>query len=241
MTSARSARRRALMAVGISAAMVLGGATLAAADVDDETYEPPPAPTLEVEVLTPICDGDVPYLNYAVDVANAESPPSDVTITWVNPGGSNVVQSGLSLSGRVLWPGAEVDGAGNPLDWPGWRLENGVWVEGDEWDWVRPSVQVIIAVNPETTATVAYPPSSPNCATNPPGQGDPTPPGSETSVPPAGGDASGAAGGPGAASSSSSILPQTGGEVAALLAIAVGLLAAGVATVLTVRRRRHTA
>ena len=45
---------------------------------------------------------------------------------------------------------------------------NGVWVEGDEFDWVRPSVEVLISVNPETTLTVAYPPSTPTCDPNPP-------------------------------------------------------------------------
>ena len=32
---------------------------------------------------------------------------------------------------------------------------------------MRPTVQVLFQVNPEATVTVAYPPSSPNCLTNP--------------------------------------------------------------------------
>jgi hypothetical protein len=62
-----------------------------------------------------------------------------------------------------------VDENNQPLDWPGWRLENGVWVQGDEWDWVRPNVQVQLDVNPEATIVLGYPPATPTCNTNPPG------------------------------------------------------------------------
>jgi LPXTG-motif cell wall-anchored protein len=179
----RSARRgvRGFAVVGLSAALALSGATLASADVDPspspsasadgEGYEPEPA--LTVEVLEPICDGDVPYLQYAVNAENLDEPADDVTLTWVGSGGESFVQSGLPLSGRVLWPGAEVDEAGNALDWPGWRLEGDEWVVGDEWDWVRPEVGLEFEVNPTVTASVGYPESSPACAT-PPGEPEPT-------------------------------------------------------------------
>ena len=49
----------------------------------------------------------------------------------------------------------------------GRQLSNGTWVEGDEFDWVRPSVQVLFQVNPEATVTLAYPPSTPTCLTSP--------------------------------------------------------------------------
>ncbi|WP_029290713.1 LPXTG cell wall anchor domain-containing protein [Cellulomonas sp. HZM] len=120
---------------------------------------------LKVKVLEPICDNDVPKLRYAVEAIG--SPNKTVTITWINPDGADVVQKGLPLSGTVLWPGAvEKNGVG--VDWPGWRLVDGTWVEGDEFDWVRPSVKVLFEVNPHMTTTVAYPPSSPKCLTSPP-------------------------------------------------------------------------
>ena len=51
-------------------------------------------------------------------------------------------------------------------DWPGWRFEGGVWVEGDEFAWVRPSVEVRFEVDlEEATVTVDYPPSSPVSST----------------------------------------------------------------------------
>ncbi|MFC8600605.1 MULTISPECIES: LPXTG cell wall anchor domain-containing protein [unclassified Isoptericola] len=196
-------------------------------------YEQPEVPTLTAQIFEPVCDGDVPYLRYAVTATG--TPNTTVTITWINPDGDDVVQPDLPLSGRVLWPGAVVDAAGNPLDWPGWRLEDGVWVEGDEFDWVRPSVQVKMQVNPELTMTANYPPSSPNCATNPPGvTPSPTPTPGVTvpgAVPPE-------AAPPG--SPTPGFLPQTGAGVAGLVAAAAGLAAAGGIAVAAARRRRST-
>ena len=62
------------------------------------------------------------------------------------------------------------DAEGNPLDWPGWtEVAPDVWVEGDEWDWVRPTVTVILTINPSQIAQIGYPPASPVCSANPPG------------------------------------------------------------------------
>ena len=135
------------------------------ADADD------PTPGINLAVLSPICDNDVPYLQYTI--AAVGFVPTTVTITWVNPTGPDVVYTNQALSGRVLWAGAVADSAGNPLDWPGWRFENGVWVEGDEFDWVRPRVTVQFDVNPTQVVTVGYPPSTPSCDANPP-QGGPS-------------------------------------------------------------------
>lgn len=162
-------------------ALAIGPAVSAMASVDPEpepstSSSPPdyvPTPTIDVSVHSPICDGDVPYLQYAVEVEGTDNDTVD--ITWVNPDGEDVVQSDLPLTGRVLWPGAEVDSEGKPLDWPGWHQEaDGEWVVGDEFDWVRNPTQVEFEVNPTDTVTVAYPPSSPQCATNPPGTTAPT-------------------------------------------------------------------
>ncbi len=130
-------------------------------------YPPTLPPSLNLRILTPICDNDVPYLQYAVEVVG--STDTTVDITFINPGGGSVPITNQPLSGRVLWPGAVVDSSGNPLDWPGWTFNEatGLWEEGDEFDWVRPQVSVLFAVNPEATVTVGYPPSSPNCNPNP--------------------------------------------------------------------------
>ncbi len=123
-----------------------------------------------VLIHTPVCDGDVPTLDYEVEVTGTEA--DTLTITFLHPTdpSQNVVYSDVPFSGSLLWPGAEIDDEGNPVDWPGWSFVDGVWVEGDEFDWVRPSVQVRFEADAdaEATVTVDYPPSSPDCDANPP-------------------------------------------------------------------------
>jgi len=184
------------------------------------SYGAPLPCQLDVKVLEPICDNDVPYLGYAVQAVG--SPNTTVTITWRNPNGRDVVYANLPLTGRVLWPGAVVDSAGNPVDWPGWtKKADGTWVEGDQFDWVRPSVQVHFKVNPEATVTVAYPPATPQCNDNPPSSqvlADNPP--------------------------SSQVLATTGADgTRTVLLAALGLVLAGALAVtfaIVTRRRRHS-
>ncbi|MBT0993037.1 peptidase [Cellulomonas sp. DKR-3] len=161
-----------LAAVAVPAAAIAADPSPAPSDqygcleqsADD--YGPPLPCELRVQVLSPFCDNEVPKLRYQVEAIG--SPNTTVKITWVNPTGADYVLSGLPLSGTVNWPGA-VEQNGRGVDWPGWtQLPDGTWVEGDEWDWVRPSVEVRFEVNPEATVTVGYPPSRPECNTNPP-------------------------------------------------------------------------
>lgn len=147
------------------------------------TTEPPTTPPttpptepeedIQLTILEPICDDDVPYLEYLIEPEGFT--PDDVSITWINPDGENVVYEDLPLEGRVLWAGAVAGPNGEPLDWPGWiQLEDGSWIEGDDgFEWVRPSVDVQFQVNPEQTLTIGYPPSSPDCAAEPPQNGLP--------------------------------------------------------------------
>jgi hypothetical protein len=158
------------------------GATTTTTSPGTTTTTTAPGPILRVNFLTPICDGDVPYLSYSASFGSATVVQH---ITFINPNGPDVSYFNLPLSGRVLWPGAVVDAAGEPLDWPGWtQLPDGTWVEGDEFDWVRPSVTVELEINPTATAVVAYPPSTPQCATNPPA--NPPAPGAPPAAPPGG-------------------------------------------------------
>lgn len=212
-----NARRQARW---VGAAALVGAMVLPALPAAAQ-YGPPEEPTLEVSVLQPLCDGDVPYLEYAVNVINGSGETA--TITWEHPTdpSQNHVQAGVPLSGRVMWPGAAVDDQGNPSDWPGWRLENGEWVEGDEWDWGRPEVRVTISVNPQATVTVAYPPSSPACLTNPPNVG------TATFGPPPG---------PGTTESSGVGMAVTGAGVGWLVTAGAALLVAGAALIFLRRR-----
>ncbi|ACQ78718.1 LPXTG-motif cell wall anchor domain protein [Beutenbergia cavernae DSM 12333] len=167
-----------------------------------------------LNVLSPICDGDAPYLVYDVDVENTEG--STATITFVNPSGGNVVYTDLPLSGTILWPGAAVDGSGAPTDWPGWAFVGGEWVEDSSDAWLRNPITVTIEVNPTASATVSYPPATPSCSANPPGREDPPPP-----------------------SSGEARLPNTGTETLTYAGIAGGLVVLGGLTVAAVRRRAH--
>ncbi|MBO0901186.1 LPXTG cell wall anchor domain-containing protein [Cellulomonas sp. zg-ZUI22] len=180
---------------------------------------------VEVAVLSPVCDGGVPRLQYVVQPVGTDH--TTVTVTFVNPTGPDVVLADQPLSGSVLWPGAVVGADGTGLDWPGWRLENGTWVVGDEYDWVRPSVEVQFSVNPTASAVVAYPPSSPVCLTQP----------ERADVLSAGVEP--AAGGTQAAPAErAEVLSATGSSAGPIALIGAGLVLAGAAGVLAARRRR---
>jgi hypothetical protein len=140
---------------------------------DDEGCVPPAQelePTIEVTILTPVCDHNIAYLSYAVEVTNVSQDEIDkgVDITWINPAGDDVAMTGLPFSGKVLWPGMELDADGNPVDWPGWHLDGDTWVEGDEWSWTRPLVDVRFAVNPQMVVSAAYPQPTAACEAAPP-------------------------------------------------------------------------
>lgn len=169
---------------------------------------------VDITLLTPICDDDVPKLRYVV--APTGTGRTTVTLVFVNPAGDDVVYADQPLSGTVLWPGAVVDATGAAADWPGWRLVDGTWVEGDEFDWVRPSVEVLFQVNPSASAVVGYPPSSPVCLTQP----------ERSDVLAAG------------VTPATSVLSATGSPAGPVALIAAGLLLAGTAGVLAARRRR---
>ncbi|WP_131801195.1 gliding motility-associated C-terminal domain-containing protein, partial [Flavobacterium johnsoniae] len=125
------------------------------------------APTMTV-TATAVCVNDVPYIDYVVTPTNF-TPVNGVTIAWANAQ-NNVIttMTNLALSGRVLWPGAVVDGNGKGIDWPGWVFENNKWIQAaDGFESLRPTVNLTISTNPSETITVNYPPSDPFCTARP--------------------------------------------------------------------------
>ncbi len=135
--------------------------------LDEEAgYESSAVCQLVVLEMTPICRDDAPWLTYALKPEG--TPNLTASITFGNPSGEHVTYDNLPLSGEILWPGAVVDQNGEATDWPGWRLVNGEWVQGDEYSWARPQVQVLFQVNPETQLVAAYPPAVAGCNPNPP-------------------------------------------------------------------------
>ncbi|WP_177225922.1 SdrD B-like domain-containing protein [Arsenicibacter rosenii] len=120
-----------------------------------------------------ICIKDTPYISYTIAAQHFVPPTNGATITVTKyVGGDTVlVMRNQPLSGTFLYPGAAVDSNGDPTDWPGWRFENGEWIQED--DGLRPRVVVHISINPTTEAVVFYPDPSPLCIGGPPmGLGD---------------------------------------------------------------------
>ncbi|MDR7212741.1 Ig-like domain-containing protein, partial [Flavobacterium piscis] len=115
------------------------------------------APTITVTANS-YCSNNTPYVAYSV-VADNFTPTDLLTINWIDSANNIVAtQNNMPLSGNVLWPGATVDGNGNPTDWPGWLLVNGQWTLGnDGFQLTRPSVTMQFTLNPTQSVVVNYP------------------------------------------------------------------------------------
>jgi hypothetical protein len=112
---------------------------------------------LDIAAAGAECRRDIPYLGYDIDWPAGGT----ATITFLNPNGADIVYEEMPLSGEVLWPGANE----SPPDWPGWVLEDGVWIEADDgFLWARGTIQVQFEVNPTAVVSVSYPPASVACA-----------------------------------------------------------------------------
>ncbi len=119
-------------------------------------------------VANSYCNNDVPYVHYEVIPNFTPDAALPVTLTWLNGDGSPVaaqpVLTGLGLTGDILWPGAVLDAQGQPIDWPGWYIQNGIWIQGaDGFEGTRPNAYLQISVNPTETIQVSYPPATPTC------------------------------------------------------------------------------
>ena len=211
--------KRALAAASVAAVALVMGAGAAAA-APEPVYPPPSAPTLSATADS-LCVGDVPYFGWEVTVDDEDADPTDgetVTITFRNPSGADYVLKGQPLSGQALWPGAAADSNGDGTDWPGWRLENGVWLQGDEWDWTLPDVDVEFEINPTVVVNINYPLPSAVCA------GPPNPP-------PAGPEPED--------DDLPDLLGLTGSQLGGALTGIAALLAAGTVLVAIRRRTQH--
>ncbi|WP_123907060.1 gliding motility-associated C-terminal domain-containing protein, partial [Flavobacterium johnsoniae] len=114
------------------------------------------------------CSDNVPYVSYKV-VADNFTPTNLLTIKWIDSA-NNVVatQTDLPLSGTILWPGAIVDGSGKGIDWPGWILTNGQWIEGaDGFENTKTAVTMEFLVNSTASISVNYPAATAQCNARP--------------------------------------------------------------------------
>jgi LPXTG-motif cell wall-anchored protein len=146
---------RALLAttIALGGAVALSGAANAATcDGQTDGYGAGGVCGMTAEVQA-VCSANVPTLNYSTTGATGAT----VTVTFVNPGGANVVYADRPLSGAVVWPGTVVSG-GVVSDWPGWtKQSDGTWKAGDAYDWTLKNVQVIISDGTEASTVVSYP------------------------------------------------------------------------------------
>ncbi|WP_157535942.1 LPXTG cell wall anchor domain-containing protein [Microbacterium sp. Root166] len=209
--------------VAIAGIIAISAPAAANAIEGDEEYTPtiPESATLAGSVAYGECQRDVPWINYNVTLTDPDEQATSDTATLILTDGANTAEIplgtlvGNSLSGRILWPGASVDGSGNPTGWPGWAFVNGEWVEtSGNFAWTRGAISAKIRVNPDLVVALSYPPATPQCAAAPP-QGS---------------------GGGGAASEAPGLAVT--GEDVPIIAVAVGaaLLVAGGAAVMLRRR-----
>ncbi|MCP2029676.1 gliding motility-associated-like protein [Flavobacterium sp. HSC-32F16] len=114
------------------------------------------------------CSDNTPYVQYKVTADNF-IPKDLVTINWIDSANNIVAtQTNMPLSGNVLWPGTVVDSNNKPIDWPGWVLVNGQWIEGnDGFQLTRPAVTMQFSLNPTESITVNYPAPTSGCNARP--------------------------------------------------------------------------
>lgn len=117
----------------------------------------------------PLCENDIPYVDYSIQVVGGASTPL-ANITWIRDDGSNSVAQTLvdqPLNGRLLWPGTELGADGIPINWPGWQLlSDGSYQQVS--DGLRPTMTLLFEVNPSEAVSVTYPASTADCSPNPP-------------------------------------------------------------------------
>ncbi|TRX36157.1 gliding motility-associated C-terminal domain-containing protein [Flavobacterium sp. ZT3R18] len=125
------------------------------------------APTMTV-VTSSLCLNNTPYVSYTVTPDNF-TPTNLLTVKWIDSA-NNVVatQTNLPLAGQLLWPGTVLDGNGKTIDWPGWLLVNGKWIQGsDGFELTRPAVTMEFSLNPTLSQIVNYPPATALCNSAP--------------------------------------------------------------------------
>ena len=132
---------------------------------------------LALTAITPICVADAPFI--LVTFGNQpELNGRPATITFIDINGVVVAThtATYTAGGSVsfVYPGASVDAAGNPTDWPGWVFDGDEWVPDPSDNYLRDGLTVRVDVNPTATGQVSYPPATSSCADPESGGSDPS-------------------------------------------------------------------
>ena len=125
------------------------------------------APTMTITTSN-LCLNDTPYVSYTVTPDNFTAT-NLLTVKWIDSANTVVAtQINLPLTGQLLWPGTVLDGSGKTIDWPGWLLVNGKWIQGsDGFELTRPTVTMEFSLNPTLSVIVNYPPATALCNSAP--------------------------------------------------------------------------
>lgn len=236
-----------LIIVAAATVLLTGGSAAAAAPEGDGVYPPDTVSTrsLDVSGFSTVCDHDVPFIDYEIVPVGFVPPTGEATLTIRDRSGAVVdVHRVSELAGRMLYPGAAVDSAGEPTDWPGWKRSEGQWIPDPTDAHLRDGLTIHVEVNPTAIARVAYPSATAACAS--PNGPAPTSAvnGQSATAAACPVDASPDCVEPGppapvqALRSPSGRLPATGSELD-LVRWAVVLVAAGAVLTLVAVRRRH--
>jgi LPXTG-motif cell wall-anchored protein len=127
------------------------------ADCDTDESVPP---SLRIAALSPVCIGDIPYIDYAIALDGLDPTGKSATLTIRDRDGNQVAKyENQPLAGRILYPGASAI----PQDWPGWVLLDGKWQFDPSDARLREGVTVTAEVNPSATGSVAYPSGTEAC------------------------------------------------------------------------------
>ncbi|MEH6585255.1 MAG: hypothetical protein V7720_01795 [Halioglobus sp.] len=115
------------------------------------------------------CANDLPYVDYNL-TAQFFTPSGSATVEFIDSG-NNVVDTLTNqplTGGRVLWPGASVDGGGVGTSWPGWVFNSGYWQPTTST--VLPTVGIRFTVDGVVDSTTeTYPAIAASCYAAPPG------------------------------------------------------------------------
>ncbi len=137
---------------------------------DDDRHRRTPTTivgALSVTAITPVCVNDAPFVR--VTFGNQpEFNGRPATVTFIDINGVTVATHSATYTANgtltFVYPGASVDAAGNPTDWPGWVFDGDEWVPDPTDNYLRSGLTVRVDVNPTATGQVSYPPATSTCA-----------------------------------------------------------------------------